>query len=156
MSARSVQSYSGVRCSVTECEKPARDIGMCSTHANRFRRNGDLEYRVAAPGSGSTDKAKGYRIVQRPGHPVAQKHGRAYEHRVVLFDAIGPGEHLCHWCGAVVTWDVRDQRDPRFLSVDHINTVRTDNRTENLVPSCWPCNASRTQTATKSRKAAAR
>jgi hypothetical protein len=79
--------------------------------------------------------SSGYVCVWAPGHPVADKYGRASEHRVVLFDAIGPGPHPCAECGRPVDW-------PQ-LSVDHVNRDRTDNRPENLQPCHVGCNTMR-------------
>lgn len=67
--------------------------------------------------------------------------GRAYEHRVVLYDAIGPGPHECHWCGTRIDWLVKG--DPANLLPDHLNGDGSDNRIDNLVPSCMPCNSAR-------------
>ena len=70
-------------------------------------------------------------------HPLAHR-GTAREHRVVLFETIGPGEHSCHWCGTSVSWSKTDREGG--LHVDHLNFIKTDNRPENLVPSCLVCN----------------
>ena len=78
----------------------------------------------------------GYIRVRAPGHPVTQGDGGAYEHRVVLYDAIGPGEHPCRWCGTPVTWGVE-------LQADHVDGNRANNIRENLVQSCPGCNTRR-------------
>jgi len=80
--------------------------------------------------------SNGYIAVQAKGHPVADKTGRAYEHRVVLYDAIGGGIHLCHWCSKPVAWGVD-------LEADHVDGDRQMNTRENLVPSCQKCNDGR-------------
>lgn len=63
------------------------------------------------------------------------------EHRVVLFEKIGPGIHPCHWCEAPLVW--RKGVRAGTLVVDHLNGVIADNSPENLVPSCNGCNSIR-------------
>lgn len=70
---------------------------------------------------------------------------RCQGRRVVLYDAIGPGEHACHWCGQTVTWDIVTAADPRSLFVDHVDFNKLNNDRANLVPSCWDCNIARTR-----------
>ena len=36
-------------CSVTDCDKPSRDLGMCIMHSKRFRKYGDANYTKTAP-----------------------------------------------------------------------------------------------------------
>jgi hypothetical protein len=83
-----------------------------------------------------------YIYLYRPGHPIADKNGRVQEHRMVLYDAIGPGPHCCHWCGRPsLTWGGR-----AGVAVDHLNRDPSDNRVENLVVSCQRCNTSPART----------
>lgn len=81
-----------------------------------------------------------YIYLWRPKHPIAGKAGSVQEHRMVLYDAIGPGPHSCHWgCGkSDLEWD-----GIRGIHVDHVNGDPSDNCRENLVPSCQSCNKSR-------------
>lgn len=67
----------------------------------------------------------------------------AYEHRVVLYDAIGPGWHDCHHCGTAVSWDRTFPRHLDALVVDHLDDDKANNELSNLVPSCQPCNTKR-------------
>jgi hypothetical protein len=87
----------------------------------------------------------GYIKVRRPGHPLARADGRVLIHRANLYDKIGPGTHPCCWCGVPVTWGVDQWKGSVAgrLIADHLNGDVTDNRPENLVPSCQSCNAKR-------------
>lgn len=83
-----------------------------------------------------------YVVAWAPDHPLRGKRGEVLEHRAVLYDAIGPGTHPCHWCKRLVTWRVRTGEPPLIddLVVDHLDGDPTNNALENLVPSCQPCN----------------
>lgn len=76
------------------------------------------------------------------GHPLSHTNGHVFAHRVVLYEAIGPGSHPCHWCGTTVTWSC-GKIAPEFLTVDHLDWDRLNNDPDNLVPSCTPCNTLR-------------
>lgn len=67
--------------------------------------------------------------------PVTDKQGRAYQHRVVLYEEIGYGPHLCKIgnCGKLINWGYG-------LEVDHKDKNRANNTLSNLRPSCLPCN----------------
>jgi hypothetical protein len=75
------------------------------------------------------------------GHPLAGPTGNLFEHRKVLYDAIGPGPHPCHWnplshCeNTALEWG-----GLHGINVDHLNDTPDDNRLENLVVSCLRCN----------------
>lgn len=96
--------------------------------------------------AGSNTESKGpyRRLVGHIGHPLASKQtGVILEHRKVLFDHIGPGDHPCHWCKALVTWQHKAYSRAGNLVVDHLDGNRFNNSLDNLVPSCSPCNTGR-------------
>lgn len=107
-------------------------------HYHRMYRHGSLERTAADVYVG---RPRRYRTVAAKGHPLAGVNGRAYEHRVVLYDAIGPGPHPCYWCGDLVDWAPKGT--PGELQPDHLNDDGGDNRLENLAPSCRRCNTTR-------------
>lgn len=81
-----------------------------------------------------------------PDHPLATADGKVLQHRMALYDAIGPGEHTCHWCGTPVIWQRREKSAPfrGILVVDHLDADGLNNSLDNLVPSCQRCNRLRT------------
>lgn len=124
-------------CTVKGCKQPphSRFNPYCQMHLARLRRHGSLKRKAPAE---VLIHSHGYRIVIAEGHPMA-KRTRAYEHRVVYYDAHPSGPDPCHWCKKPLTWDT--------LQVDHLNTVRDDNRIDNLVASCGGCNRDRAKPA---------
>lgn len=120
-------------CRVHKCASPATRVGagLCEKHYGRIRRIGttDLVPRVEIMLSA------GYRIVKAPDHPLVQGNGWLGEHRAVAYEKYGPGPHACHWCGTDHDWP--------DLVVDHLNEQKADNRPENLVVACNPCNRMR-------------
>jgi hypothetical protein len=141
-------------CSVEGCDRPGAkrtrngrvsQYSMCGGHRTRFYKHGDVQAEnpireQAAWGEGWINP-QGYRRHSLTGHPTANRHGHVFDHRVVLYDAIGAGVHACHWCRVPVAWEV-DQRDGG-LEVDHLDGDKLNNDLSNLVPSCTGCNTSR-------------
>ena len=88
-------------------------------------------------GGGKHATVTKYRTVSVPGHPLAQADGKAYKHRVVLYEKIGDGNHDCHWCAKKIGWFA--ERDEKIVS-DHLDGDKWNNSPENIVASCWSCN----------------
>jgi len=131
--------YSTGSCHADGCGRSTARGRYCTTHRARLDRYGTTEL---PPRPERRAHAQGYVLVKRPGHPVAQKDGWAMEHRVVLFDSIGPGEHPCHWCRRPVRWSTGLLRRDSLV-VDHLDDGRTNNDLANLAPACVTCNAGR-------------
>lgn len=84
-------------------------------------------------------------------HPLAVQIGmknhvivrspRIGEHRLVLWDKIGPGEHPCHWCGTHLQWGKGVRHG--VLIADHLDGDPSNNDPENIVASCNVCNSIR-------------
>jgi hypothetical protein len=129
-------------CVITGCDKPTRSSGAdwCKMHYHRWYRHGSTD-KVAHRAGITASLGRRYRTVPAKGHPMAMANGRAYEHRFVLYNELGPGPHACHWCGTEVDW--LSKGDPRNLLPDHVNSDGADNRIDNLVPSCMSCNTAR-------------
>lgn len=129
-------------CTVDGCEKKPRSANAdwCPMHYHRWYRHGSV-HKVATEAGITASLGRRYRTKYAPRHPLASKHGIVYVHRMVLFDAIGRGPHSCHWCETEIDWAPKG--DPRELQPDHINGDGSDNRIENLVPSCRRCNTTR-------------
>lgn len=140
--AKIIRIYTGPRCEAPDCKKPTVRSRYCEMHRARLRRYGSFHL---PPRSNRHDHSMGYQLIRRPGHPLAQVSSGewVYEHRVVLYEAIGPGAHSCHWCGTEVTWHRTYPQDANALVVDHVDENRVNNNPANLVPSCGPCNFQR-------------
>ena len=129
-------------CSVDDCDRPHRGHGYCIMHLYRYQRHGDPNYKRAE----GTITSEGYRVVTRRDHPLAAggaSPGRVMEHRLVLYETIGPGDHHCHWCNRLVLWERSWPKDADALVVDHLDGDRLNNDPVNLKASCGVCNLKR-------------
>ena len=139
-------------CDVEGCDKPSPSMAYCPMHRDRLKRNGNFERQSLRT---RHSHSMGYQLIKRAGHPVSRDAtGWVYEHRVVLFDAIGPGWHACHHCGMSVSWELTYPENPDALVVDHLDEDRANNERSNLVPSCAPCNFARSNRWVKQRRKA--
>jgi hypothetical protein len=82
-----------------------------------------------------------YRMVYAPGHPLTVSNPYIPEHRMLLWERIGPGAHPCHHCDKSVTWLPGEKTKRGALVVDHLDRDSHNNAPENLAPSCQSCNA---------------
>lgn len=100
------------------------------TCSNAGRRLPDSRYRAK------------YRMVTvRPGHPLATPKGnRVPEHRLILWDKLGPGPHPCHYCDLLVDWLPGLRTQQGALVTDHVDRNSHNNASDNLVASCQTCN----------------
>lgn len=87
------------------------------------------------------------RMMAAKGHPIAPPCGTVARARLVLYEKIGPGPHTCHWCDTTIDW--KTGLVPGCLVADHLNWNRSDDRPENLAPSCTVCNSHRAQKGNK-------
>ena len=110
-------------------------------HYHRMYRHGSLD-KNANTSHVTASLGRRYRTTQRPSHPTAGPSGRAYVHRINLYDKIGSGIHHCHWCQATVRWDA-GKAHPQTLQVDHLDGDGSNNDPDNLVPACRRCNIAR-------------
>lgn len=128
------------KCSIETCNRTVKGHGLCQLHLKR-KKNG-LPFDYVRPKL----QSKRYLLRKMLGHPLADRRGRVYVHRAVLFASIGYLIVPCFWCGRRLSWLFKN------LLPDHLNHDRHDNRIENLVPSCNSCNAGRTSANPRIRK----
>lgn len=127
-------------CSVDGCTKRSRtrNGAFCEMHYYRGRRRKHYGPPIDQNPvyKGRYLATSGYVLVSGiESHPMKSKSGILYEHRFVAYEKYGVGPHECHWCGLELEWS--------NLVIDHLNDEKTDNREDNLVVSCSPCNRAR-------------
>lgn len=133
------------RCQVDECDRWVVSHGYCELHWRRVQKWGDPHKVGKRQSSGPTINHNGYVVLQEPEHPLAMASGQVLEHRMILYDRIGPGPHSCYICGKTVSWQHKDQR--RRIAVDHLDNNPRNNDPSNLRVCCQPCNVRRPSTA---------
>jgi hypothetical protein len=128
-------------CVVEGCRNPrvSSRSGICNSCYIRLRRTGTLERRVW---NYRSLHSNGYIVVRNQTHPLANRQGILYEHRKVLFDALGEGPHPCYWCQSPVMW-MKGKCLRGSLVPDHLDGNKINNELANLVPACNRCNAVR-------------
>lgn len=136
-------------CDAPDCERPTPQGKYCNMHKLRLWKKGVLEL---APRPTRREHSQGYMLLKGAGHPLTNASGWVYEHRAVLFAAIGPGAHPCHWCGDVVSWERSYPEHADGLTVDHIDEDKANNDPANLVASCARCNFERSSRWVKQRR----
>lgn len=126
-------------CSLDGCPNRSRTRTgrVCEVHYYRYRRTG--KYHAPVYGTWSVN-SNGYEMRTDRVHPIRSAQGYLYRHRMVLYDAIGPGAHACHWCSCDIEWN---EGGARQLVVDHLDNDKRNNDQSNLVPSCHRCNSTR-------------
>lgn len=141
LAARPLKAKAQPQCVTEGCSNHrGYSSGICNSCYYRVRRTGTIDRKKYAYRSITTH---GYVVLNMPNHPLG-KDGRVYEHRKVLFDSIGDGEHQCYWCSDSVSWMRNGKGAPRGgLVVDHLDGDKTNNAIANLVPACNKCNSSR-------------
>jgi hypothetical protein len=127
-------------CGVEGCERKHACHGYCAMHWARVNRRGEAGGPEPIGRNHRHITRGGYVFRFAPEHPLCTP-GRDYlaEHRIVLYEKIGPGVHPCHWCGHVVSWTAPPLSADE-LHADHVDRSRDNNVPENLVPSCRRCN----------------
>ncbi len=100
----------------------------------------------ASPDGTIRETDNGYLEIKFPDHPMAFRNGGrkgwVLMYRYVLYNLLGGDPCRCHWCGWLLPW-LSPNGLKYCINVDHLNCDRQDNRPENLVPTCWHCNANR-------------
>ena len=119
-------------CTVTDCDRKPTALGLCQLHYMRYRRHGDTSNLK----EGYVRKVHNYQEAWDPKHILAKANGRVAVHRVVLFDKIGYGPHLCSIGNEHINW--------RYgLETDHIDNDVENNTPENVRAVCKSCNLAR-------------
>lgn len=129
-----------ITCTLPDCDRPHNAKGLCRYHYGAFYRESRRE-RIARGELIPLTVPKSYKVFNgylfgyAPDHPIANKSGGIFQHRLIAYDKYGPGSHPCHWCSTSLDWlDVQ---------VDHLDSNGLNNDPNNLVVSCQQCNLAR-------------
>ncbi len=127
-------------CSVDGCKRYVRsDHGSyCRLHGERHRLHGDVSH--ARQGGKKWPNSDGYVLLYKPNHPLANKQGKVYEHRLVLWEKTAGCDQDCYWCGGRIQWFGRGKGQ---LVTDHLDGHVANNAPSNLVAACGDCNQRR-------------
>lgn len=129
-----------IKCKIKDCNRDAmyQEQQVCQKHYFRFMRNGTYDLVTKRKPRGQRKNMcnpKGYIMVYKPGHPLAQKSGFVYEHRFLMYAKLHGTLDGCELCGKEITW--------KQCHVDHIDCDVKNNSIENLRPLCNACNTRR-------------
>jgi|GEM_PF-5865876 len=123
--------------SPTRCPQHVLEERTCRRCGEAFTQDYRLKHGHRNSTCDSCAKMR-YAHEHSPGHPLATKGGRLLTHRKIVFDHFEGRVPPCHWCeGKLKAWSE--------VHVDHVNEIPSDNRPENLVPSCAECNKTRSK-----------
>jgi hypothetical protein len=134
-SIRFRQRHKSAICSASGCSNRQKNtrLRLCSKHEARLRRGGKLERRRVEV-LRRVDK-RGYVMLKRPQHVLADRDGWCYEHRLVAYEACKGEEQRCYWCATPAPWATN--------VIDHLDEDRGNNDPSNLVVACNGCNRAR-------------
>ncbi len=122
-------------CKVNGCETDVMYIGkqLCQKHYFRLMRNGTTDRKIVA--AYRTSNPAGYQLLNEPTHKLANKNGKVYEHRYLIYKKYGENLPNCELCGSEINWS--------NCHIDHIDENVKNNNENNLRPLCRPCNTFR-------------
>lgn len=123
-----------MKCKIDGCDNKVmyKKDNVCQKHYFRKMRYGTYEltsvrkYRLQNPA--------GYQKLYEPNHPLSNKDGYVYEHRMTYYD-FDKNVTECALCNIDINW--------KTLHIDHIDEDVTNNKLSNLRPLCRACNTFR-------------
>lgn len=123
-----------MQCKVDGCATEAmyKAQAVCQKHYFRFMRKGHYELESRQH---RIENDAGYQLVWDPEHTLAMATGYVFEHRAVLYAALGDRPMACELCGVSLNW--------KSCRVDHIDGEVRNNAPSNLRPTCNTCNTHR-------------